>query len=159
MGSRGRVDTTSRTRDTTTRGITRVDRIRVIINLLHRNSSRINSNTVKVSLLLLQDNPDINPVLHLVPVHLATKVGTTKVPNKDTTRARTIKDTTKEATRDTIKVTGAPPAVTVPIPSVKSADFSPRLCRPLFRGNILDRMEAVVMAAENLVNTAVELRE
>src|SRR5579859_4040084 len=154
MGSRGRVDTTSRTRDTTTRGITRVDRIRGIINLLHRSSSRINSNTVKVSLLLLQDNPDINPVLHLVPVHLATKV-----PNKDTTRARTIKDTTKEATRDTIKVTGAPPAVTVPIPSVKSADFSPRLCRPLFRGNILDRMEAVVMAAENLVNTAVELRE
>ena len=155
MGNRARVDTTSRTR-----GITRVGRIRGTINLRRRNS-RTNSNTVKVNLLLLQDNLGINPVLHLVP---ATRVGTTKVPNKDTTRVTTIKDTTKEATRDTIKalikVTAAAAAVdTVPIPSVKSADFCPRLCRPLFRGNILDRMEAVVMAVENLVNTVVELRE
>lgn len=154
MDSRGKVD---RVVDMAIiRGITRVRRIRGTINLLHRSSSRINSNTVKVSLLLLlhRDNPVISLVRLLGPVH-PTRAATIQVHNKDTIRVTTIKITIKAI----IKVTAVAAVDTVLIPSVKSAVFSPPHSRPLFRENTLDRMAVDLMAVGNPVNMVVELRE
>jgi hypothetical protein len=114
-------DTIREIRGTTSRGTTRVLRIRGIINLLHR-KGRI-SRTVRVNHLLLQDKrlPDKRVNIRIVlPQGLVSRIrGTpTKATTRATTKAPLIKDTTKVA-KGTIKVTikaMVVPGDTVPIP-------------------------------------------